>query len=193
MATSTSTSSAHAEPLLALSPRDNALEEAVGVRQAFKNLFFFATPRDITMVWLSAICFFATGVLSAAMNIIMGNGFSPPDTLDATPHYADAGRDIFLKLCVLGAVLCVTMMGGVFLAMFPKHRQLTKWKIAYVKAILRQDIGWCARPAAAMPRPPARPAGPRAPQARPPPPPTNDDRPPQVRCQQAAGAGGAHR
>jgi len=92
---------------------------------------------------LSGLCFFAVGALSAAMNIIMGSGFDPTTAGGSSrPNFADSGRDIFFKLCVLGAVMMGCMVPGVLCAMLPKQRQLARWKIAYVKAILRQDVAW---------------------------------------------------
>ena len=79
--------------------------------------------------------------VNSSMNLFMARGLN----IEAT----DSGWSNKLggwMLQILGGVMAGSMVGsfafGSFSALHTRHKMMTKWKTAYVRAVLRQDIGW---------------------------------------------------
>ena len=79
--------------------------------------------------------------VNSSMNVFMARGLN----IEAT----DSGWSDKLggwMLQILGGVMGGSMFGsfafGSFSALHTRHKMMTKWKTAYVRAVLRQDIGW---------------------------------------------------
>eukprot|EP00966_Prymnesium_polylepis_P135828 3139145-Prymnesium_polylepis.1 len=81
----------------------------------------------------------ASQLLYPSATIIIGEG------LKAQPEdgkLATSGRVLFTYLVMLGMGLAILMAMAVMLILHARTRQMSRWKLEYLKAIVRQDVGW---------------------------------------------------
>ena len=112
-------------------------EEGGGI--AWSSLFYFASPRDRFSVGLGACLYLLVGATNASMQIIIGEGLkAQPDD----GKLASSGRTLFTYLLFLGLGLAALMATAVLNLLLARQRQMARWKLEYLKAIVRQDVGW---------------------------------------------------
>ena len=102
-------------------------------------LLYFARTADLLRIGLAIILFFGVGVLNSMLNLFMAEflAVGPGESL------TDAGRRAFVMLGgVLGGSMFAVFTVGSIIALISRHKMMARWKLEYLKAILRQDIGW---------------------------------------------------
>ncbi|OQR90269.1 ATP-binding Cassette (ABC) Superfamily [Achlya hypogyna] len=111
------------------------------------KLFTFAEPKDIGLMVLGTICAMGTGVSQPLQIIFFGDilsAFNPGTTTNT--NVADSMRDginkIALKFVWIGLGVIVCGFGQVACWSISASRQGKRIKYEYIRAILRQEIGW---------------------------------------------------
>ena len=104
-----------------------------------RDLYHFATRGDMTLIIISALLYLAVGAAQGVMQLIMANAL----TVDPGSSLVDAGRTAFKILAIyMGASVAGAFTIGSGCALIARHRMMAKWKVNYLKSVLRQDIGW---------------------------------------------------
>ena len=107
------------------------------------ELFQFATGFDVFVLSLAAVLAFVCGCLQIGMMMAF------EVMMDGIGETAQAG-DINTADYDWGWYLFIALGGGLWLSTFLyagtadycKERMTARWKMAYLKAIVRQDVGW---------------------------------------------------
>ena len=120
-------------------PLDDALQTSA-TRSFFGSLFYFATAWDVVLVTCGCVFKLVFGVLQILILIIFAEFFDM--RLNTPQGFRDLGLHIFVSMCYFGAATAGTEMAASIALEWAKHRQITAWKKAYLKSILRQDVGW---------------------------------------------------
>ena len=125
---------------------DNTMKHASSTRQleahsplSLRDLYYFATPGDAALIAISALLFLSVGAANGMMQLIMANAM----TIDPEGSIKDAGRRAFVIMgCIMGSGVAGAFTIGSCCALLTRHRMMAKWKVNYLKSVLRQDIGW---------------------------------------------------
>ena len=104
----------------------------------FRDLFFFATRTEIAMVVVACIFFLCSGVMLSFIQLILGTSLSRT----SGESLISSGEQVMIVLGSLGAAAFAFYFGGSTGALLSRHSMLARWKVEYLKAIIRQDIGW---------------------------------------------------
>eukprot|EP00966_Prymnesium_polylepis_P188984 4378772-Prymnesium_polylepis.1 len=99
------------------------------------DLFYFADWQDRVCLFIGATGMTFGGVLTIISNIIFGDSFKGEVGLDGYKKTA-------FNMLYLGLAMMTSVIVGAFFIDRAKYRQLAEWKKGYLKAILRQDVGW---------------------------------------------------
>ena len=116
------------------------VHESVSTDSALRCLYHFATPVDRLLVIVAAALFFASGVVNSFMGLLMGTGFA---LKDPNASLALQGRTLFFYLAgLLGSSFFTCYTLGALCAVHARRRMIGRWRIEYLRAVLRQDVGW---------------------------------------------------
>ncbi|KAL1496848.1 hypothetical protein AB1Y20_014434 [Prymnesium parvum] len=99
-------------------------------------LFTYATPADKACIAVGCACKAGYGAVAVAMLLVFGDIFNPSADL------FNSGVVAFWHMSFFGVAAFALEMTDTWLVEKAKHRQVAEWKKAYVKSILRQDVGW---------------------------------------------------
>ena len=108
-------------------------------RPSIADLYYFATTTDIAVSVYAALAYAAAGAAQAQLSMILSHSLAaePGDSL------ADAGRQIFFTLSMgVGIPFIVLHSSASIAALYVRHHMMARWKVGYLRATLRQDIGW---------------------------------------------------
>ena len=109
--------------------------EVKTAKAQISDLFYFADNKDLVLMSIGACGMLGNGSLQVASNIFFGSSFEGDVGLDGY-------RDIALKMTYIGLGLMVSNTIGNYFVDVSKQRQLAQWRKGYLKAIMRQDVGW---------------------------------------------------
>ncbi|KAL1522400.1 hypothetical protein AB1Y20_017390 [Prymnesium parvum] len=110
---------------------------APDVRSApLRALLTFASPLDCLYLAIGCLCKAAYGALAVVMLLVIG------DVFRSAANLFDTGKTVFWQLALFGLGAFLLESADTWLIEKAKHRQIAEWKKAYVKSILRQDVGW---------------------------------------------------
>ena len=108
-------------------------------RPSLRELFYFASHRDILVISFAAGLFLLVGGIQSALNLIMAEvlNVGPGQSLE------DAGTNAIIYLGgYLGGSLFAVFAFGSLAALYTRYKMMQQWRVRYVQAILRQDAGW---------------------------------------------------
>lgn len=119
-------------------PGDDAHEQLAPV--SFETLFQFATQSDKYLLYAGMVFEACCGAGFPIMMILFG------DSIDAMSS-ACAGVSVnaeadLAKFAILGGVMVVLRFVSTYCIQLQQKRQIALYKAEYMKAIIRQDIGW---------------------------------------------------
>jgi hypothetical protein len=103
------------------------------------HLYHFATAGDLVLIAISFALFLISGALMGCLGLVLSRlfVFGPADNI------SDIGKQMVLWLGgYLGGGIAVVFTVGSLCALHTRHKLVERWRVAYVRAILRQDIGW---------------------------------------------------
>ena len=103
---------------------------------SIRELFTFATRKDMAYVIIGCLAKAGYGTLAILILLVFANFFSP------TTDFFQQGILLFWKMCCFAGGAFVLEGLDTYCIEVAKHRQVAEWRKAYVKAILRQDVGW---------------------------------------------------
>jgi ATP-binding cassette, subfamily B (MDR/TAP), member 1 len=105
---------------------------------SFISLFRYADSYDMFLFAISLVCAAGTGVVIPLLSLILGkllNGTS-------TALLEDVVNTASLHMTLLSFGALITLGGGIYVAFISAQRQVHKLRLAYLRALLRQDIGF---------------------------------------------------
>ncbi len=118
-------------------PKEPIKEPIKRVRYA--QLYRFATPGEVAMMIIACLAGACNGVVFPLFSILFSsllNAFnSPGDLSNDINRYA-----LYFLLLALGAAIATFL--EIFLPLYAAEKQMRRAREAYLKALLRQDIGW---------------------------------------------------
>ena len=112
---------------------------------SFKELYQYATPLEMLMLLLAIICAIGSGVCQPMMLIAFTRMF---DSLGSGSIVAglvipmDTLLEVLLIMVYIGAGMWVGRWISVACIEYITASQMERYKRAYLRAILRQDVGW---------------------------------------------------
>ena len=115
-------------------------DDGLSLLANIRNLYYFATFRERVMLVIACLFYLSVGGLNASMNIIIGEGLKPQP--EDAGRLAPTGLRLFQFMATFGAATALSMGAACYMTLVPKHRQMARWKISYLKAIVRQEVGW---------------------------------------------------
>ncbi|KAM9973614.1 hypothetical protein ACTFIW_010724 [Dictyostelium discoideum] len=120
-------------------------EGEVGPQVPFFSLFRFAKPFDILLMIVGTIGALANGVSMPAISIVFGrlmNSFSPENLADPNFDLVETVTSNAMYFIYIGCGVFVCSYVEVAFWMLAGERQAVRCRKAYLKAILKQEIGW---------------------------------------------------
>lgn len=106
---------------------------------SIRDLYHFASTADSILIALAFGLFLAAGSINSAMNLVQARvlDVAATDSLDQTGL-----RVIELLGGYVGGGMFVVFTLASCFALHTRHKMMAKWRVAFVRAVLRQDIGW---------------------------------------------------
>ena len=127
----TMTTSSRATATVKISTRPSA---------SLNDLYHFATPLEKVGICIAFLSFLAVGAMMASLNLWMGRVMVVEDPNEPLSNVGR--RAFFLMGGVLGSstvfFFFIASLGG----LIAQHNQMARWRVQYLKAVLRRDIGW---------------------------------------------------
>eukprot|EP01132_Coremiostelium_polycephalum_P000417 gene417-527_t len=120
-------------------------EEPVGPQVSFFSMFRYAKPFDYFLMILGTLGAIANGVAMPAMSIVFGqlmNSFGGSNANDPNFNLTEEITRLSLYFVYIGCGVFVCSYFEVTFWMMAGDRQALKCRKEYLKAILRQEIGW---------------------------------------------------
>ena len=99
------------------------------------QIWHFADKTSWYLTWTSVFLYTAAGALQPLANIFFGDSFTEAPTMQTY-------WDQFAALGYMGIGILFAQGGAQIACVVAKERQIAEWKKEYLKAILRQDVGW---------------------------------------------------
>eukprot|EP00966_Prymnesium_polylepis_P051361 1188633-Prymnesium_polylepis.1 len=110
---------------------------------SLRSLYYFATPTDVVLIVCSCLSFAACGGLQSSLQLIIGEALaSDPEGEQGEITFEPAGRRAFDTFLYVGIAVGLTMAIATITAQIPKFNQLSRWKVEFLKAIMRQEVSW---------------------------------------------------
>jgi len=115
--------------------KDIATAKDDGPPSTYKDIWHFADKTSWYLTWTSVFLYTAAGALQPLANIFFGDSFTEAPTMQTY-------WDQFAALGYMGIGILFAQGGAQIACVVAKERQIAEWKKEYLKAILRQDVGW---------------------------------------------------
>ena len=106
---------------------------------SLKHLYHFASWCYLVIIGLSIFMFLTVGVAQSVLNLVMATQLDvgPGESITST------GERLILYLGgYMGGGMFVVFAFASISALYTRHKMMAKWRVEFVKAVLRQDIGW---------------------------------------------------
>ncbi|KAK5581948.1 hypothetical protein RB653_003529 [Dictyostelium firmibasis] len=120
-------------------------KDEIGPQVPFFSLFRFAKPFDILLMMIGTLGALANGVSMPAISIVFGrlmNSFSPENLADPNFDLVETVTANAMYFIYIGCGVFVCSYVEVAFWMLAGERQAVRCRKAYLKAILKQEIGW---------------------------------------------------
>ena len=110
---------------------------------SIRSLLQFATARDYFCIIAGALLHVIMGAVLSLQVIFFAGG------LDSLNKAAGCGESIaaslqtvLWQLMVMGAISFAAKGGGAGLLLYAQKRQTARYRVEYLRAVIRQDVGW---------------------------------------------------
>jgi len=123
------------------SPR-NEIPDALKPRISISQLYMFATPVDFALLGVGVLAALGVGLCQPMLLLSLSETIQSVGSASTGAFELNDVRDIAFTVAGIG---CAQGLGSfIFMAVadITKVKQISKYKKEYVKAILRQDLGW---------------------------------------------------
>lgn len=104
---------------------------------SFSSLFRYADSYDLFLFAIMLLCAAGTGVVIPLMSLILGKLLNSSNGL-----MEDLVNTASLHMTLLSFGALITLGGGIYLAFISAQRQVHKLRLAYLKSLLSQDLGY---------------------------------------------------
>ena len=113
-----------------------------GVPQAgIRDLFQFAKASDKVLHTIGMLCLGANGCVQAAQNIFLADGLNALSSPCAASG-VNTQKTILIVMCITGSISFVCKGLGTACLKISQECQMARYRVEYMKAIIRQDVGW---------------------------------------------------
>ena len=102
------------------------------------NWLHFASPVDLALFGVGLVGQFSLGVVQNIVNIFFAGAMDP----DPSKSLVDIAWETFFLLVWTGLGTAFCGMVGTTCIEMARYQQVARWKKAYLKAVLRQEVGW---------------------------------------------------
>lgn len=117
------------------------------------ELFYFATKWDKVYLAFGCTGYALGGVAQSSLFFFFGDSTSATDSTSVVSSATDSNSaatirsqffEVMIKFFLLGAGVMIAEFAGFACIERAKVHQTAAWKKGIIRAVLRQDIGWCA-------------------------------------------------
>ena len=106
---------------------------------SYFRLYRFATPLEMFMIFIGAICALASGALQPLSIVVFGDII---DAFGPSSNLLDSVRTSALQMVVLGAISFVCASTQVVMFVYTGSHQATRIRSLYFRSIVRQEMQW---------------------------------------------------